>query len=93
MFRNGEPVIIDFGYCEKNYGKKPKIFYNVGSPSYMSPEAYYKTVYSEKSDLWALGVILFEMLEGSTIDHGQPIDRYFSMLLKNGFQLRNQVSM
>lgn len=46
MFLNGEPVIIDFGYCEKVKGKKPKVFYNVGSPSYMSPEAYFKTVYS-----------------------------------------------
>ena len=46
MFRNGEPLIIDFGYCEKVASKKPKMFYNVGSPSYMSPEAYFKTFYS-----------------------------------------------
>lgn len=46
MFRNGEPLIIDFGYCEKMGSKKPKMFYNVGSPSYMSPEAYFKTFYS-----------------------------------------------
>lgn len=46
MLKDGEPIIIDFGYCEKTYGTKPKIFYNVGSPSYMSPEAYYKTSYS-----------------------------------------------
>ena len=59
MIKNGQPVIIDFGYCEKTYGTKPKVFYNVGSPSYMSPEAYFKTTYSEKSDIWALGVILF----------------------------------
>ena len=88
MFRNGEPVIIDFGYCEQICRKKPRMFYNVGSPSYMSPEAYFKSLYSEKSDLWSLGVILYEMLEGFTIDHGQPIDRYFSTLLKHGFALR-----
>lgn len=38
--------------------------YNVGSPSYMSPEAYKKTLYSEKSDIWSLGVIFYEMLTG-----------------------------
>lgn len=59
MFRNGEPLIIDFGYCEKMGSKKPKMFYNVGSPSYMSPEAYFKTFYSEKSDLWSLGIVLY----------------------------------
>lgn len=92
MFCNGEPIIIDFGYCEKLTGKKPKIFYNVGSPSYMSPEAYFKTMYSEKSDLWALGIVLYEMVEGYTIDHGQPIDRYFSSLLKHGFAFRSKLS-
>jgi serine/threonine protein kinase len=30
----------------------------------MSPEAYKKTQYSEKSDCWAIGVILYEMLIG-----------------------------
>lgn len=38
--------------------------FNVGSPAYMSPEAFLKTLYSEKSDVWALGVILYEMLTG-----------------------------
>lgn len=69
------------------YGEKPKVFYNVGSPSYMSPEAYYKTSYSEKSDIWALGIMLYEMLEGHTIDHGQDINKYFKNLIKNGFYL------
>jgi serine/threonine protein kinase len=37
---NGDPVIIDFGYCEMLMSKKPSILYNVGSPSYMSPEVF-----------------------------------------------------
>ena len=63
---NNDPVIIDFGYCEMIMGKKPMIQYNVGSPSYMSPEAYNKNRYSEKSDVWALGIIFYEMLTGKT---------------------------
>ena len=35
------PKIIDFGYCIYNKVlKKPSSYYNVGSPRYMSPEAY-----------------------------------------------------
>lgn len=34
---NGDPVIIDFGYCEMMMAKKPTLVYNVGSPSYMAP--------------------------------------------------------
>lgn len=49
-------------------------------------------MYSEKSDLWALGIILYEMLEGYTIDHGQPIDRYFASLTKNGVAFRAKIS-
>lgn len=58
----------------------------------MSPEAYYRTMYSEKSDVWALGIILFEMLEGHTIDYGQDINKYFKGLIKNSFFLQKPVS-
>ncbi len=40
--------------------------YNVGSPIYMSPEALNENKYSYKSDIWALGVIFYEMLTGKT---------------------------
>lgn len=43
---NGDPAIIDFGYCEMIMGKRPMIQYNVGSPSYMAPEAHAKSRYS-----------------------------------------------
>lgn len=35
---------------------------NVGSPLYMSPEALKTNKYSDKSDIWALGVTAFELL-------------------------------
>lgn len=66
----GDPVIIDFGYCEMMMAKRPLIQYNVGSPSYMAPEVYYRSRYSEKGDVWSLGVILYEMLTGKTLDNG-----------------------
>ena len=84
MKGNGDPVIIDFGYCEMIMGKRPMIQYNVGSPSYMSPESYSKSRYSEKSDIWALGVILYEMLEGKTLDAGLNIKEYFHQIEKRG---------
>jgi serine/threonine protein kinase len=51
--------------------------FNVGSPSYMSPEAYQRTLYSEKSDSWALGMTLYEMLHGETLDSNIETKTYF----------------
>ena len=48
--------------------------YNVGSPLYMSPEAYKTSNYSEKSDVWAIGVILYEMILGKTPFKGIDYD-------------------
>lgn len=41
-----DPVIIDFGFCEIIRAKQVMRTFNVGSPSYMAPEAYLKTLYS-----------------------------------------------
>lgn len=38
--------------------------YNIGSPSYMAPEALRRNEYSFQSDIWAIGVIAFELLYG-----------------------------
>lgn len=63
LLRNGQCKIADFGYVEFP-AERQGGGYNVGSPLYMSPEAYRKSQYSEKSDCWAAGIILYEMLKG-----------------------------
>lgn len=47
----------------------------------MSPEAYNENIYSEKSDIWALGIILHEMLTATIpIMRTTDIDEYFRYL-------------
>lgn len=60
------------------------MFYNVGSPSYMSPEAYIKSMYTEKSDVWALGMLLYEILNGSTMDKGKEITNLYDYIRNGG---------
>lgn len=45
----------------------------------MSPEAYKKSQYSYKSDMWAVGVILYEMLIGKQPFKGMD----YNTLMKN----------
>lgn len=58
----------------------------------MSPEAFRENIYSEKSDIWALGVILYEMLQGRTIDAGMDMDEYMEFMRNNPIPLKRDVS-
>jgi len=49
----------------------------------MSPEAYNKTIYSEKSDVWSLGAIFYELLMNTTLDQNIPTKQYFQSLLNS----------
>jgi serine/threonine protein kinase len=51
-------VIADFGFV-KNLDEKPKDSFNVGTPVYMAPESITSNVYTVKSDIWSIGVMLF----------------------------------
>jgi serine/threonine protein kinase len=66
FLRNNHIKIADFGFAMKHSDCKKTSSYNVGSPVYMPPEALNENKYSFKSDIWALGVIYYEMLTGKT---------------------------
>lgn len=65
FLRNGIPKIADYGFSKMINAPKEKIFYNVGTPFYMSPQTITENRYSEKSDIWSLGVLFFELLHGN----------------------------
>lgn len=57
--------LSDFGFSTKSrLGFKDKM--NVGTPLYMAPESLKKSYYSYKSDLFSIGIVLYEMLVGHT---------------------------
>jgi len=66
MTEDGVVKIADFGFGIKTSQLGKANRYNVGSPLYMAPESLRKNDYSFKSDIWALGVILYELLLNDT---------------------------
>jgi len=62
-----EPKIVDFGLAlnlNKNMGRDSTFVMGVGSPSYMSPEQVKGYQLNQKTDLYSLGVVLFQLLTG-----------------------------
>lgn len=51
----------DFGLAKSVSGQGSFAKTYVGSPYYMSPEQCNEQGYNEKSDIWSLGIIIYEM--------------------------------
>ncbi len=58
----GQPVIIDFGLALSP--KHPNVGSPAGTPEYISPEQVSGKKGDERTDIYALGIILFELLAG-----------------------------
>ena len=61
MNQNGSIKIGDFGIARVLSDTKSKAKTVVGTPYYLSPEIIKSEPYSFKSDIWSLGVLLYEM--------------------------------
>lgn len=62
-----EPKITDFGLAlniQKNVDQDSTFVMGVGSPAYMSPEQIKNYPLNQKTDLYSLGVVLFQLLTG-----------------------------
>jgi eukaryotic-like serine/threonine-protein kinase len=65
MDEEGTPKLADFGVARLSEGTRmTRSGMQVGTPYYMSPEAWEGKALDAQADIWSLGVILFEMLSG-----------------------------
>ena len=67
LVTNGKLKISDFGFARNlDNGDNTILKSVVGTPLYMSPQILNHQLYTNKSDLWSVGLIYYEMIHGYT---------------------------
>lgn len=67
LMSRGQCKISDFGFARNlEYGSDTVLNSIVGTPLYMAPQILKHQSYSNKSDLWSVGLIFYELMHGYT---------------------------
>ncbi|XP_044024099.1 serine/threonine-protein kinase PAK 6-like [Siniperca chuatsi] len=61
---DGRIKLSDFGFCAQISKDVPKRKSLVGTPYWMAPEVICKTPYGTEVDVWSLGIMVVEMVDG-----------------------------
>lgn len=64
MLKDGQLKLGDFGFAVPIFNCTEQFPYNAGSPFYMAPESLKRNRFSFESDVWALGVMAYELIFG-----------------------------
>ena len=74
--RTGKPFVTDLGIAKDGWAKgvRTKTGFVLGTPEYMAPEYVSQGEASRSSDIYSLGVLLFECLAGHTPFTGNLLD-------------------
>ncbi|KAJ2124625.1 Serine/threonine kinase [Coemansia sp. RSA 720] len=79
----GHVKIADYGLCKENMGYGQTTITFCGTPEFMAPEIVLEQRYGRAVDWWAFGVLIYEMILGTSPFHGEDENEIFDSILED----------
>lgn len=86
--RNYNIRLVDFGFSHRKSLAKTAC----GSPVYVSPEMILHEQYSEKTDIWSIGVLLFFMLTGHYPFYSKSMTKLMYLIVNSTLEFHDAIS-
>ena len=83
LLNNNKMKVADFGFSKMIFWQTQFNVTLVGTPLYMSPQLLMSEKYTSKCDIWALGVITYELLFGRLPWMGESEMDLIKNIIKN----------
>lgn len=88
---NGVVKLMDFGIAKTEGLQMTRAGYVLGTPYYMSPEQVTGANVTEQVDVYAFGVLVFELMTGVKPIAGETVERIFYSILNEPLNLEPMI--